>query len=134
MLCMMDTMDVTAAVIFRDGLVLIGQRYGGGYYGGFWEFPGGKIECGEAPEECLKRELMEELGIHCTVGKEISRTVYDYPDRRVHLHAFKAAIDRGEPTALVHDELRWVKPADLATFTFVPADLPVIAAVLRLYK
>lgn len=128
---MAERMRVTAAIIERDGKILIGKRHMGSYYGGFWEFPGGKVEEGETLESCLERELKEELAIGCTVGDQITDTRYDYPDRHIHLYAFSACITQGEPVPLAHDEIRWVAPGDLISFAFVPADLPVISAVLR---
>ena len=125
-------MNVTAAVIQRDGLVLIGRRKAGDYYGGYWEFPGGKIEYGETMEECLERELREELGVECIVGPLLTDRVYDYPDRTVRILSFTVEITGGEPEPLEHDEIRWVSPDDLFSFSFVPADIPIVEAVLGL--
>jgi len=129
---MNDSLEVTAAVIRRDGLVLIGKRRAGDFYGGFWEFPGGKIEDGESPEECLKRELAEELGIECAIGPLLTDTFFRYPERNIRLYSFLVDSITGEPGALEHDEISWVPPGELSWYAFVPADVPIIQAVLRL--
>ncbi|MBN2050038.1 MAG: 8-oxo-dGTP diphosphatase MutT [Spirochaetales bacterium] len=128
---MNKTLEVTAAVIRRNGLVLIGKRRAADYCGGLWEFPGGKIEPGESPEECLKRELAEELGIECAVGELLIETLHAYPDRAIRISAFLADILSGEPAALEHDEIRWVKPEDLPSYAFVPADLPIVDRIIQ---
>ncbi|MCH2144101.1 MAG: (deoxy)nucleoside triphosphate pyrophosphohydrolase [Phycisphaerales bacterium] len=112
-----------AGVIERDGLVLIGRRLDDDSYGGFWEFPGGKIEPGESPEECLERELMEELGIRTAIGPELC--VIE-PSDTFKLIVHGATIIDGEPELREHSRLEWVTLDELDSFDLLPADRPVI--------
>ncbi len=123
-------MEVAAAVIRRGGQVLIGKRRAGSYYGGYWEFPGGKLEDGETPADCLARELKEELGIDCHVGELLTVTLYEYTDRKVRLYAFHIDDMLGEPRALEHAEIRWVRFEETASLAFVPADIPILRALM----
>src|SRR5271167_3013436 len=89
--------EVSAALIFRDGKLLITQRHAGAHLGGLWEFPGGKREPGEPLEECLRRELREELGIEVAVGNLLESLSHEYSDRIVHLRFYCCAWSRNEP-------------------------------------
>ncbi len=104
---------VTAAVIQRNGNVLIGQRPEGGLLGGMWEFPGGKTEPGETLQACLKREICEELGADIEVREPLGVYEHAYTHFRVTLHAFRSALLSGEPQPLGHDALRWVPTSEL---------------------
>ncbi|MEK6549438.1 MAG: 8-oxo-dGTP diphosphatase MutT [Nitrospirota bacterium] len=121
--------QVAAALIVREGRYLITQRRADVHLGGLWEFPGGKRESGESLEDCLRRELREELGI------EISRPVlfrvihHDYPEKSVELHFFKCAIASGLPRPLGCEDLRWVAPEELDQFPLPPADQPLVEAL-----
>jgi 8-oxo-dGTP diphosphatase len=121
---------VTAAVVERDGRLLVARRLKGSHMGGFWEFPGGKCEPGEAPEECLARELAEELGVGSRVGEEIHRTTYAYDDRVLDLRFFRCTIDSA-PRPLLGQEIRWVERADLASLAFPPADSELVERLSR---
>ena len=92
---MKNAIRVTAAVIIEQGRVLATQRHERGAMGGKWEFPGGKIEPGETPEACLRRELREELGVEADVQELFMRTAHAYPTKNVELFVFKAAIRSG---------------------------------------
>ena len=116
---------VTAAVVERDGCLLVTRRVEGTHLAGFWEFPGGKCEMGETPEECLARELDEELGVASTVGPEIYRTLYAYGAKRLDLRFFETSI-HGEPRPLIGQEIRWVKRGELQTLEFPPADAKLV--------
>ncbi|HOC17866.1 MAG TPA: (deoxy)nucleoside triphosphate pyrophosphohydrolase [Vicinamibacterales bacterium] len=116
---------VTAAVIERDGKLLVARRLEGTHLAGHWEFPGGKCEPGEEIRACLVRELLEELGVSAAVGGEIHRTFYAYDDRRLELIFFECEID-GEPRPLLGQEIRWVARADLRGLAFPPADAELI--------
>jgi len=107
---------VSAAVIQRAGQVLIAHRPRSGLLGGMWEFPGGKLEYGESLPECLRREIKEELDAEVEVGAELGVFQHAYTHFRVTLHAFYCTLERGEPSPLQTDEIRWVVPADLAQF------------------
>ncbi|NTU85580.1 MAG: (deoxy)nucleoside triphosphate pyrophosphohydrolase [Chloroflexales bacterium] len=120
---------VAAAVITRaDGAVLLARRRAGKAHAGLWEFPGGKLEPGETPEQCLARELREELGVAVVVGAYVA-TGLDGP---VKLLGYRARILSGEPRLTDHDALAWVAPPDLGAYPLPPADLPIAAALLAL--
>ena len=117
---------VTAAVVERDGRLLVARRVEGSHMGGFWEFPGGKCEPGEPPDACLARELLEELGVAATVHEEIYRTTYAYGDRVLDLRFFRCDL-AAEPRALLGQEIRWVQRQELETLEFPPADTELVA-------
>ena len=118
----------TAAVIQRDGRILVGLRMKNDSYGGFWEFPGGKIEPGEDTRECLKRELKEELAIDAEIGEEICVV---QPTPTFHLTVHHARILSGEPKLIEHDELRWLRLEELLDLRMLPADKPVINTLMN---
>jgi 8-oxo-dGTP diphosphatase len=120
------TIVVTAAIIERDGRFLMARRLKGTHLEGLWEFPGGKIEPGESLEACLARELDEELGVPCRVGRLRLATTHEYPGRRVELHFFDCEID-GEPRPLLGQELRWVSANELASLPLPEADAGLVA-------
>jgi A/G-specific adenine glycosylase len=107
---------VTAAVIRRDGLVLIARRPPKGLLGGLWEFPGGKCEEGESLPDCLRREIREELGAEIEVGDEIGVFQHAYTHFKVTLHAFICFTLAGELAALEASQIRWVQVAELSSF------------------
>lgn len=130
------TVIVVAGLIVRDDRrVLIAQRPEGKKRAGEWEFPGGKAEPGEMPEEALARELMEELGVRVTIEPAIERVEHVYPDLRVEVHFFPCRLGDGEQVERrEHARLEWVEADRLADFTFVEADralLPRFAAWLK---
>lgn len=118
----------TAAVIQREGRILVGLRMKDDSYGGYWEFPGGKIEPGESTEECLKRELEEELAIDAEIGEQICVV---QPTPNFHLTVYHARILSGEPQLLEHDELRWLRLEELPDLRMLPADKPVVATLME---
>ena len=95
-----------------------------------WEFPGGKIDMGESPEECLRRELVEELGIQVRVGKHLPTTTHRYPTFSVTLHPFVCTIDAGEIVLHEHAAITWLPPDRLHTLDWADADVPVIESYL----
>ena len=117
---------VTAAIIINNGSILIAQRGDNQKLAGKWEFPGGKIEPGETPEECLKREINEELGIIIEIDKFFGESVYRYDTAEVKLFAYKAKWIEGNLKLTVHSQVKWVKPCELAKYDFAPADIPFI--------
>ena len=125
------TIDVVAAVIRRDGRILITQRLDNVHLARLWEFPGGKVEAGESFEVALSREISEELGVKIRVKEEFFTTEHDYPGKSVRIHFFSCTLDEGEPAALDVADLRWVSPAELSQFEFPPADAELIALLER---
>ncbi|HVU08876.1 MAG TPA: 8-oxo-dGTP diphosphatase MutT [Verrucomicrobiae bacterium] len=119
---MSQPIEVAAALIFHDGKLLITQRPANSHLGGLWEFPGGKREVNETFEECLAREIREELGIEISVGKLFEEITHDYPDKSVHLKFFVCELTRGEPKPLGCATLKWIEKSELADYEFPAAD------------
>lgn len=125
--------DVAAGLIVCDGLILIGQRKHGKSLEYKWEFPGGKLEPGETLQECLKRELQEEMQLDITVGEHFIDTSYDYDFGTIVLHAFWATCKSYDiPVVLEHEQYKWVELKDLPHYDFAPADKPIIEAIMGL--
>ena len=123
---------VSAGIIHRDGQVLIGQRRKGDRHSLKWEFPGGKVEHRETPQQALVRELWEELEIHAKVGGELARYEHDYPSgSRVHLLFFSVSEFSGVPKAQVFEQISWVNLPDLVNLDFVEGDLDFIRRLSR---
>jgi 8-oxo-dGTP diphosphatase len=122
----MTSIVVTAAVIERDGRLLVTRRLKGTHLGGYWEFPGGKCDAGESLEACLVRELREELAVEAVVGSRILTTSHQYPERRVELHFFTCEL-RGDPVPQMNQEMQWVSREALATLKLPPADDELVA-------
>ncbi len=115
--------QVVAAILERDGRILIGRRTPEQSHPLKWEFPGGKVEPGEAPEQALARELEEELGITETAGEEITRYPYAYPGKNpIELIFYRVTSFRGDPRNLIFHEMRWEPSDNLAMFDFVEGD------------
>jgi mutator protein MutT len=114
--------DVSAALIFRDGKLLITRRHSHAHLGGLWEFPGGKREPGETFAQCLVREIREELGVTIAVGELLESITHAYPDKTVRLEFFVCRLQAGEPEPLGCDALRWVARSGLANYEFPAAD------------
>jgi 8-oxo-dGTP diphosphatase len=122
----MTRVIVAAAVVERGGRILVTKRPEGVHLEGHWEFPGGKCAPGETLQQCLVRELREELAVEATVESELMSTSHDYGDRRVELHFFRCRV-HGEPRPQIGQEMRWVERRDLAALQFPPADTELIA-------
>jgi 8-oxo-dGTP diphosphatase len=118
--------DVVAGVIRREGRFLITQRLPEDTLGGYWEFPGGKVEQGEELTAALRRELAEEVGVETEIGAQIHDFVYAYPERDVRLHFYEARILSGEPRRLEVADLAWVTPEEFTNYQFPEADLPLL--------
>jgi 8-oxo-dGTP diphosphatase len=112
---------VAAAVVERHGAFLLTRRLDGTHLAGHWEFPGGKCHPGEALQDCLVREIREELDAGVDVGSEILATVHEYPERTIELRFFRCDL-RTEPRPTLGQEMRWVPLADLASVQLPPAD------------
>lgn len=122
----MKHLDVAVAIVFRDSKVLITRRRANAVLGGCWEFPGGKQEPGESLEDCVRRELLEELALRVQPVVSLTPITHRYPDRQVCLHPFLCTYEPGQPQLLACDELRWVPPAQLRNFEFPPANQQLI--------
>jgi mutator protein MutT len=114
--------EVSAALIFRDGKLLITQRHAGAHLGGLWEFPGGKREAAETFEQCLVREIREELDVEIAVGELFDEITHDYPGKSVRLKFFNCRLLRGEPRALDCAAVKWIEKAELESHEFPAAD------------
>lgn len=128
----MPHIEVVGAVIRRGQEVLIAQRMPGKHEELLWEFPGGKLEPGEAPEACLEREIAEELAVRIRVGEPVGAVTHDDGARRIHLTCYWAELVSGEPRAVECHAVRWVRPEALDGFDFAPADVPLVERVKRL--
>jgi 8-oxo-dGTP diphosphatase len=123
---------VAAGIIYRDGQVLLGQRRKGDRHPLKWEFPGGKVEFGESPQQALVRELGEELQIEATVGSELARYEHEYPGgSRVHLLFFAVPRFSGQPLARVFEQILWCDLAKLPDFDFLDGDLDFVQRLAR---
>jgi len=114
--------EVSAGLVFRNGQVLITRRHPEAHLGGLWEFPGGKREPDETFEQCLVRELREELGIEVEVGELLESLTHSYPDKTVHLKFFRCRWSRHEPRPLGCAEFKWTGRAGLGEYPFPAAD------------
>ena len=122
---------VTAGVIEKDGRVLIGKRKRGKHFSGNWEFPGGTLKKGETPEQCLRRELNEELAIEVEVGDIFCTSMFSYtPEWTIKLLAYRATLTSGMFNLKDHEEIRWVKPADLVDYDFPEVDKAIIKKLI----
>jgi len=125
-----DYIIVTAALIERDGRFLVTRRVEGVHLAGYWEFPGGKCEPGEPHDTCLRREILEELGVDIVVHGLVFEISHAYEDRGVHLFFYTCTL-AGEPRPLLGQEMRWVARAELGALEFPPADTELIAMLSR---
>ncbi len=122
------TIKVAAAIIRRSGKIFATQR-GYGNYKDWWEFPGGKTEPGETPEEALIREIREELQTKIAVDQFLTTVEYDYPEFHLSMDCFWCHIVEGELTLLEHEAARWLPLHDLRQVNWLPADVLVIEAI-----
>lgn len=127
----MTVIEVAAGLIHRDGRYLIARRKAGVHLAGYWEFPGGKREAGETLEECLQRELLEELNVRVDIPVPYRIVRHEYPEKIVELHFFRCVIESGEAEALDCAELRWVLPDEFSQFEFPPADGVILESLQR---
>lgn len=121
--------QVVAALLASEGRLLIAQRPEGKQWAGKWEFPGGKLEPGESPEQALERELMEEVGVRVRVGRLYEAV--KSADSGVHLMFYRCCLEAGEPFAREGQHLCWALPEELCTYDFIPADAGLIERIAR---
>ena len=120
------TIEVVAGLVRNGEYVLICRRPMHKARGGQWEFAGGKVEPGETKQQALVREFREELDVELNPGEVILEVTHAYPDLTVHLSLLEATVAAGEPRALEHSEIRWVKTGDIHTFDLCPADRELV--------
>ncbi len=119
--------DVVAALVWRDGRLLVTQRPAGAHLAGTWEFPGGKIEAGESAEAALAREVREEIELEIEVGALRHELVHAYPEKTVRLHFFDCRWVGGEARHVGVADHRWIERRELRTLDFPPADQRLLA-------
>jgi 8-oxo-dGTP diphosphatase len=122
--------EVAAGLLFRGGRLLISERKKGSHLAGFWEFPGGKREPGESWQDCLSRELHEELSVHVQVGMKVSEAVHTYPEKVIHIAFFRCLLLKGEPQSAEGQNIRWVSRNELTNFSFPAADASLVATLI----
>lgn len=123
--------NVAAAILERNNKILIARRPIGDSLAGYWEFPGGKIEDGETSEQCLRREIDEELGLIINVNTFFCESKYEYPNKCITLKAYFCEWVSGEPQLNVHDRIEWVSYSELGNYNFAPADIPISEKLAR---
>jgi len=121
---------VTAAIIRSGDRYFVARRGPAEKLAGFWEFPGGKAEEYETLQDCLKRELKEELGVVANVGDELTSSDYIYEHGSIRLVALETTIVSGRPTLTVHDKSDWLSPAEILKLELAPADIPIAQYLL----
>lgn len=117
---------VAAAIIAKDGLIMAARKRPGLHLAGLWEFPGGKIEPGETPEECLRRELWEEFEISCEICSFLGESTHAYDHIVITLLGYHAVHRHGMFRLTDHDEIRWLLPSQLTDLHWAPADIPLV--------
>ena len=124
---------IVVAAVIRDGAgkILLTRRPEGSHMGGLWEFPGGKVEAGEAPITALERELEEELAVSAKIGSPLTFSVHEEPGMRIVLLFFAATLGDARPTALEDQQIAWVSPGDLPSYPTPPADAELVRILSR---
>lgn len=125
---------VVTGLIRKNGMVLLGQRPDGNSLAGQWEFPGGKIEIGETPEQALKRELMEELAIEAEIGTLRLVNTHAYGEKGVILIFFDVPFWKGEPKPAHHADLKWVQPDEIPKLDIPEANRRIMSTILAILK
>jgi 8-oxo-dGTP diphosphatase len=126
----MKHIEVVAGII-KDGDKIFATQRGYGEFKDGWEFPGGKMEPGETPQQALARELKEELAIDVNVGDFLCTVDYDYPTFHLTMHCFYCSVIGGELTLLEHEAAKWLKTTELHSVNWLPADVEVVAVLER---
>jgi 8-oxo-dGTP diphosphatase len=118
--------QVAAALLEYRGRVLIARRGPGDQLAGKWELPGGKVEAGEGPEQCLARELQEEFNLLVSVEEFVGARTHRYDHLTIDLLVYRVRWINGHPVARVHADFRWAAPGELKNYDFAPADMPFV--------
>ena len=122
--------NVTAAIIERNGKILIAKSSANGSLPNKWEFPGGTVEKNETPQACLKREMQEEFGINISVGTILGESIYHYDHGSIKLMAYRAYWESGKIVLNDHADYRWVSAKQLVEYNFAPADIPFVEKLI----
>ncbi|HDS9606295.1 TPA: pyrimidine (deoxy)nucleoside triphosphate diphosphatase [Enterobacter hormaechei subsp. steigerwaltii] len=128
----MKTLDVVAAILEKEGKILLAQRPEHADQPGMWEFAGGKVEAGETQPEALIRELREELGIEAVPARYVASHQREVSQRLIHLHAWHVPEFSVQLKAHYHSALVWCTPEDAFTYALAPADIPLLEAFILL--
>ena len=127
----MKQIEVVAAIIHdSDGRIFVTQRGYGDMKDG-WEFPGGKVEAGELPENALKREILEELETKIQIERLVTTVEYDYPKFHLKMHCYLCNIESGNLTLKEHEAAKWLKLSDIYTVDWLPADKAVVDLLIK---
>lgn len=127
----MKVIKVVGAIILKDHKVFATQR-GYGDFKDMWEFPGGKIEEGETPQEALRREILEELETDISVGDYVATIEWDYPNFHLSMDCFVCRINSGKLNLLEHEDAKWLSKDTIDSVNWLPADLTIINQVKEL--
>ena len=122
---------VTAAILVKDGKILIAKRKADDRLASRWEFPGGKVEQSETPQACLKREMLEEFGIKVSVVRFLGESIYHYDHGSIKLLAYLTSWQSGKMASNDHADYRWVSADQLPAYDFAPADIPFVKKIER---
>ncbi len=128
------SVKVTAAVIEKDDKILIAKRKKGGRLPSKWEFPGGKLEVGETPKECLRRELLEEFGIDTRVKDFIGKSLHSYSYGSIELLAYRVDHLSGEFKLNDHEEIKWITPEELGEYDLAEVDKPIVKELINNFQ
>lgn len=124
---------VTAAIIYENCKILLARRAPNQSLAGMWEFPGGKLEQEESLQECLERELLEELDLKIKANNVITSAIYKYPHGEFEIVGLEAKILAGSPTLKVHDKLEWVPLEEILSYELLPADVVIAQFIIQFY-
>jgi 8-oxo-dGTP diphosphatase len=124
----MKTIYVAAAIIHNGNKIFATQR-GYGDFNGFWEFPGGKIEQGESPEDALRREILEELDTHIAIEQRVTTIEWDYQQFHLTMHCFWCHVESGSLTLKEHQAARWLTTDELDSVEWLPADKNILSKI-----
>ncbi|MEI2272581.1 (deoxy)nucleoside triphosphate pyrophosphohydrolase [Sphingobacterium sp. ML3W] len=130
----MVIIKVVCGIIFKDDLVLICRRKPEKSLGGYWEFPGGKVEESESYEQSLTRELIEELNLKVNIKQHFFNTVHHYDKSSIELISFICETENIATESTDHDQLEWVKVSDLLNWKLAPADIPIAKSLIEMYS
>ncbi|MBC1419656.1 (deoxy)nucleoside triphosphate pyrophosphohydrolase [Listeria fleischmannii] len=123
---MRKIINVVAGAIIKEEKILCARRKKEKSLGGLWEFPGGKIEVNELPEEALKREIMEEMNLELEIGEKVCTSTYTYDFGEVHLTVFYCKIIKGNMKLNDHDKILWLDRSELNSLEWAPADIDAV--------